>query len=603
MNEAHQHACCPFTIRYHARCFPTLFLVQELLRTYSHYLQDASAPAISSSGSGGMQGTMPATAAAALAPAPAGVPGLYGATAGLGAATGQHTPFFEQYTSTLRQNPLFSGLSHSGDQEVFSRRSVNGIYSTLLSPTRPHAKAAAAAAAADSAAGELLFDSLPPAAQDSSSRDGGSSGNGSEKHAAQQEGLQGSTLNLDEFSGVLSNPIFRGRAVLDWISRHSSYGSAANSAAGGPVAAALATTTAAEREHHAVAAGHQQQAAGVVQGASSAHSTGLRQGHGTSSSSLPSNLSHSLASTGFSTDSEALGQFVQEQVATDNFVITTETAPSTAHFQGKHLKAAAAAAAARAAAARARAGGADAAGVAAAAAQAAAAAAASGASQPAIAEEEEDYDIIFSEDGQVVEFDAATEAAIQAALEQQQQEQERQQRGMHSTERLPGEFIYEMLPGVGDVAYWTTTQLSQQQTTGAPDEFCDTSSSSGIYSSSAFASTLSGSDGSAAAAAASGGLTASTQGSCRGEEAASGGRWGSTGGTRAWLYGTGGFLSGLKGTFGFMGTIGSLRSTAGGSSLWSTAALGSEGPGNASDSGQKLNQMVEEMAKAQVSSF
>jgi hypothetical protein len=125
-------------------------------------------------------------------------------------------------------------------------------------------------------------------------------------------------------------------------------------------------------------------------------------GPGTGSSSLPSNLAHSLASTGFSTDSEALGQFVEEQVATDNFTITTEKAPTTTHFQGKHLKAAAAAAAARAAAARARSAGADAAAVAAAAEAAAAAVGASAAAPPTISEEDdEDYDIEFSEDGQV----------------------------------------------------------------------------------------------------------------------------------------------------------------------------------------------------------
>jgi hypothetical protein len=92
-------------------------------------------------------------------------------------------------------------------------------------------------------------------------------------------------------------------------------------------------------------------------------------------------------------------------VATDNFTITTETAPNTTHFQGKQLKAAAAAAAARAAAARARAAGADAAAVSAAAEAAAAAVAAAGASAaapPTISEEDdEDYEIEFSEDGQV----------------------------------------------------------------------------------------------------------------------------------------------------------------------------------------------------------
>lgn len=47
---------------------------------------------------------------------------------------------------------------------------------------------------------------------------------------------------------------------------------------------------------------------------------------------------------------------------------------------------------------------------------------------------------------QVVEFSTATEADIEAVL-QKQQERDRGGRPGASTERLPGDIIYEMLPG------------------------------------------------------------------------------------------------------------------------------------------------------------
>jgi hypothetical protein len=259
-------------------------------------------------------------------------------------------------------------------------------------------------------------------------------------------------------------------------------------------------------------------------------------------------MSHSLASTGFSTDSEALGQFVEEQVATDNFVITTETAPNTTHFQGKHLKTSSEAAS-RLAVAKAKAASADAAGIAAAAEEAATAVAAAAAGITAVPPtilEEDDYEIEFSEDGQAP--DSATEAAIAAVLEQQQrqqqQQQRQQQRDWKMTERLPGDLIYEMLPGVDDAAIWATLpdgslyeqqqQQQQQQRRRQNGSYGGAHSSTGssTCSSSAFASTRSGSNG-------------------------------SSGATKAWMYGTGGFFAGLAGraTFGSLGTIGSLRST------------------------------------------
>ena len=144
-----------------------------------------------------------------------------------------------------------------------------------------------------------------------------------------------------------------------------------------------------------------------------------------------------------------------------------------------------------------------------------------------------------------------------------------------------------MLPGVDDVTCWSTLQGASQQRIAYSN---GGSSSSSMYSSSAFASTLSGSSGSASA-------RASTHHSNRtqypeGEESLPG-----AGDTKSWLFGPGGFFGGLAGTFGFMGTIGSLRSTAS-SSLRSTATLG--GTDGAAGQEQSMDDLVVEMAKAQV---
>lgn len=385
--------------------------------------------------------------------------------------------------------------------------------------------------------------------------------------AASAASLPPASSQLADFSSTMNNPIFRGRAVLDWISRHPVSGS--SSSAGGVGAASAAAAVGVSAAANASATPRISSSLSTAR-----HSTGANS-EGCCSSLPSSNLSHSLASTGFSTDSEALGQFVEEQVATDNFVITTETAPNTSHFQGKHIRAAAAAAAAaRAAAARARAGGADAAAVAAAAEAAAAAAVAAAASagvQPTISEEEaEDYEIEFSEDGQVVDLTATTEAAIQAALAKQQQPGDgQQQRRWEATERLPGDFVYEMLPGVDDATRWATLT----QTTGSTQQHhlagttralqgvgaahaqrngaysSSNSTTSSIYGSSALASTLSGDDGGSI------GRTQLTGTSGASAAAAD---------SRSWLYRTGGFFAGLKASaFGFMGTVGSLPSSTG----------------------------------------
>jgi hypothetical protein len=237
-------------------------------------------------------------------------------------------------------------------------------------------------------------------------------------------------------------------------------------------------------------------------------------------------------------------------VATDNFVITTETAPNTSHFRGKQLKAAAA---------NSRGTGVD---------------------STCVKAEEDDYEVEFSEDGQAVPaFDSATEEAIQAVLEQQQQDRKVKQKRWEATERLPGDFIYEMLPGVDDAITWSTLPQT------LPGRFAQTGrhsvatgGGSSIYGSSALADTLSGSNGSSAVP------TGSTHTDALAD-------------TKAWLYGTGGFFAGLKGgTFGFVGTIGSLRSTAASSlrseeGLEASGALGGE---------EDLEGMVQEMSKAQV---
>jgi hypothetical protein len=513
--------------------------LQGLLRTYSQYIQEAEAPAaVSSNGSNTLSAVTPPAAAAAAA-------------AAVDWSGQTRRASFERFSSTLRPYPLFSGHSSSGEQEIFTRNSVNGQYSALLSPTRrlkPEVQNRFADPAASTAA-------APAAAAGGGGAGAGAdyiSGSASTKTkgglTAQQLGYLGSTsaLRLEDFSSTLSNPIFRGRAALDWLSRHSQSGcgsmngqSAFSSTAGGlaastaaaagtagsslpqpqqplaPLSAAAAVTAtpvAATAARAAAAA-----AAAAAATVSSMHSSSAKSEG--CDSSLPSNMSHSLASTGFSTDSEALGQFVDEQVATDNFVITTETAPNTSHFQGKHLKAAAAAAAARAAAAKAKAAGADAAGIAAAAEAAAAAVAAAGtAAAPPTITEEDDYEIEFSdEDGQAPEFESATEAAIAAALERQQQQQQQRQQDWNMTERLPGDLIYEMLPGVDDAAIWATLpntssyEQQQQQRQGGGYLGANSSSSSSSIGSSAFASTLSGCNG-------------------------------SSGVTKAWMYGTGGFF-------------------------------------------------------------
>lgn len=443
---------------------------------------------------------------------------------------------------------------------------------------------------------------------------------------AEGYGLPGSTLNLDDFNNTMSNPIFRGRAMLDWISRQSCSGqsmaSAASSAAGASASAAVYTATvplpgaaasAALQQHSPYAHGdsittgssaisnnntHVTSAAAsagakaqvctsaLALSADKVHSTG------SSSSSLPSNVSHSLNSTGFSTDSDGLIEFVGESVTHIHFVITTESAPNTDHFQGKHIREAAAAAAARAAAAKARAAGADAAALAAAAAAAAAAAqAAATSAPPTISEDDEDCDIEFSEDGQAPDYDTATEAAIKAAIGQGQEQQQQQQRPgcLRATERLPGDFIYEMMPGVDDAICWTN-----------PSSFTASLSSS----------TYSRSGGGADTSSAAGKLAMphwDSQAHAEGGHASASLGADNTS-SRAWLYATGGFFAGLaRGTFGFMGTIGSLRSTAA-SSLASTAA---QDPGSTAgqltsnsvgcQQGVDDDQLVQDMAKAQVS--
>jgi hypothetical protein len=471
--------------------------------------------------------------------------------------------FFEQYSSTLRPNPLFSGMSSSGEQEIYARASVNGVYSTLLSPTRATIRQ------------QPLLGATAPARQQASSG-GGSSGTASHEGtwAVQQGTLGGAgAANLDAFSQTMTNPIFRGRAMLDFISRHSSAGShlssAGGSAAGAQIHTGTLTTSAAAAAQAKLAGGMgsaaeagskeggKESGAKLPQTAASAAATGNTVFYSAisnsarsdgASSSHASDLAHSLASTGFSTDSEALGHFVTERVATDNFVITTETAPNTSHFRGKHLKATAA-----------RSGG-------------------SGVDSTCVITEEDDYEVEFSEDGQASPaFNTATEQAIQAELERQQQQQDNkgQQRRWEVTERLPGDFIYEMLPGVDDAMIWSTLPYTARYGQTGGDI---AASSSSIYGRSALADTLSGYNGSSAVPVGSSYADALAD-------------------SKAWMYGTGGFFAGLKGvTFGFMGTIGSLRSTAA-SSLRSEADLGATGGLGGADN---LEGMVQEMSKAQV---
>lgn len=111
----------------------------------------------------------------------------------------------------------------------------------------------------------------------------------------------------------------------------------------------------------------------------------------------------------------------------------------------------------------------------------------------------------------------------------------------------------------------------------------NSNSSNGHYHSSAFASTLSGCN--SGSAAETGFLS---DASCT---------------TRKFWYGTGGLFAGLaNGTFGFMGTVGSLASSAGrGDSLRSTADLSAGVPAEGVESpGPEEALLFEEMTKAQV---
>ena len=425
----------------HSVCRPlnAYFCVpQGLLSDYCRYLQTSKASAAGSTSSShfpaSAAGTWTAPAETALWP----LQQLHQQQQHQAAAS------TEPLGSTLRPNPLFSASVSSGEHELFGRNSVNGLYSTLLSPVRQPAAVGPSDTLSATAAGGGCS-RYSPWGYGSTSSSTGSTPVGSTPGVGSGTARvgNGTALRIEEYSNTMSNPVFRGRAVLEWMLRHSNCGSlnsTGGSAAGGSFAGGFAAAeSAAAAAAAAAAAGAPQDGStaataaaaasgphvgSIIGGSSSsrpgaaapatttitannsAHSTASQNDEtGPGSSSLPSNLAHSLASTGFSTDSEALGQFVEEQVATDNFTITTETAPNTTHFQGKQLKAAAAAAAARAAAARARAAGADAAAVAAAAEAAAAAVAAAGASAaapPTISEEDdEDYEIEFSEDGQV----------------------------------------------------------------------------------------------------------------------------------------------------------------------------------------------------------
>lgn len=256
-------------------------------------------------------------------------------------------------------------------------------------------------------------------------------------------------------------------------------------------------------------------------------------------------------------------QFVEEQVATDNFVITTETAPNTSHFQGKHMKAAAAAAAAAAA----RAAGADPAAVAAAVAAAAAAAAAAPAT---ISEEPEDaYEIEYSQDGSAADVDGASATGVPAGLGAEaaaEREQQQRKRDWESTQRLAGDLIYEMLPSVDDAAVWSTLPVTAAAATSAQEgqqqDGYYYGSNSSTFSSSMFASTLgssSGSIGSTGAAAAGGRGSSSNTGSLE-----------------------------------FLGTVAGLDSGAGSSQLRSVPDL-ELGVGGADE-----RQLLKEMSKAQV---
>lgn len=244
---------------------------QGLLRTYSQYLQETEVPAVSSSSGGG---SISSSSAHSTLTAPA--------------ATAAPTWFA---SSTMRANPLFSSSSSSsGEQELLVHGGTTSArhYSTLGSTTNAGASSSTATA-------------VRP-------------------------------LNLEDFSllNTLSNPIYTGRAALKWLALHSTHGGSAcssPSAAGG-----LAATAAAGADSRLPAAisslsvqQPQQELSGrPAEAASTGASSGLRcwpwpwsrsrarsekiEGAETTSSSLPSNTTHSLASTGFSTDSEALGQ-------------------------------------------------------------------------------------------------------------------------------------------------------------------------------------------------------------------------------------------------------------------------------------------------------
>jgi hypothetical protein len=137
--------------------------------------------------------------------------------------------------------------------------------------------------------------------------------------------------------------------------------------------------------------------------------------------------------------------------------------------------------------------------------------------------------------------------------------------------------------GVGDAAIWAT--LPQQQLSSTLRHPPNSNSSNGHYHSSAFASTLSGCDSGSAAE------TRYLSDASRS--------------TRKFWYGTGGVFAGLaNGTFGFMGTVGSLASSAGkGDSLRSTADLGAGVPAEgAHDESPGVDDamLLDEMTKAQV---
>jgi hypothetical protein len=185
-----------------------------------------------------------------------------------------------------------------------------------------------------------------------------------------------------------------------------------------------------------------------VGGLSSSASVPWQHGAAAAAAAAAADLSLSLASTAFSTDLDALTHLVSEEVDTAMFTITTETAPNTSSFLSRAERASLAAAAAAAAA---RAAGADEAVVSAAAAAAAESAAhatrghASHLAHPPIPEEEL-YEIEHSADG-----------GVHGGGGSSQQHQAWQQCTRHAGcgaaagERLPGELIFEMLPGVDDV--------------------------------------------------------------------------------------------------------------------------------------------------------